>query len=91
MKDAQKAAELDSNDPKVKACLAKWRLELSQQNSKDQKSFKNIFKHGELYKSDEIQPAPSSGGAGKSNEIQPNRAGALKLLQRTILTYLAAS
>lgn len=76
VKDAQKAAEFDPSDPMIKASLAKWSSELSQQNSKDRKSFKNIFKHGELYTADEIERAGSSGRAGGLNDIQQNQAGA---------------
>lgn len=77
VKDAQKAAQLDPSDPTIKASLSKWRTELAQQNLKDRKSFKNIFQHGELYKSSEIKPAEPKGGDDALNEIQPNRAGAL--------------
>lgn len=74
VKDAQRAEELDPNDPKIKTSLTKWRSELAQQNTKDRKSFQNIFKHGELYTQTEIEAAKT-----KQSEIQSNTIGVFQL------------
>lgn len=86
VKDAQTAAALDPKDRMIKSTLAAWRSELAQQNCKDSKSFKNIFKCGELYTPDEIKSAGSSGVASRSNEIEPNQAGARQRLCRAVLS-----
>eukprot|EP00892_Ulva_mutabilis_P012913 jgi/Ulvmu1/9995/UM059_0044.1 len=52
VKDLKLAAELSPSDPQIRACLNRWKQELTLQNTKDRKTFKNIFCGGSLYKDD---------------------------------------